>query len=274
MKPKTSLVRLLLAPLLGAVPGLGGAMRTARSAPAGTRAKDRVPRHVAIIMDGNGRWATKRHLPRVAGHRAGVEALRRVIRASRELGIEVLTLYSFSTENWKRPKDEVDALMKLLVEYLRSEIDELHQNGVRITAIGRIQELPSLDQQELARAAEITRNNTGLRLNLALNYGGRLELTDAVRAIARQVQSGGLSPEDITADVISQHLYTADLPEPDLLIRTGGESRLSNFLLWQVAYTEIWMTSTYWPDFTPGHLKQALADYATRERRFGGIKAR
>jgi len=234
----------------------------------------RLPRHIAIIMDGNGRWATKRGLPRVAGHRAGVEALRGVIKTCSRLGIEVLTLYAFSTENWKRPPQEVDALMKLLVEYLRAEIDELHHNGVRIQAIGRVQELPAFDREEIARAEALTRDNTGLKVNLALNYGGRLEVTDAVRAIAEQVKAGRLRPGDITQELVADHLYTAGSPDPDLIIRTGGESRLSNFLLWQAAYSELWVTPTYWPDFGRKQLYQALSDYAARERRFGGIKSR
>ncbi len=234
----------------------------------------RLPRHIAVIMDGNGRWATKRGLPRVAGHRAGVEALRGVIKTCSRLGIEVLTLYAFSTENWKRPPQEVDALMKLLVEYLRAEIDELHHNGVRIQAIGRVQELPAFDREEIARAEALTRDNTGLKVNLALNYGGRLEVTDAVRAIAEQVKAGRLMPGDITQELVADHLYTAGSPDPDLIIRTGGESRLSNFLLWQAAYSELWVTPTYWPDFGPKQLYQALSDYAARERRFGGIKSR
>ncbi|MHB9146751.1 MAG: isoprenyl transferase [Symbiobacteriia bacterium] len=250
-------------------------MRAARSAkPSGELDESRLPRHVAIIMDGNGRWATERHLPRVAGHRAGVEAVRDIIKTSSELGIAVLTLYSFSTENWKRPQDEVEALMRLLAEYLHSEIDELHRNNVKIMPIGRIDEMPLIDRVELTRAVSLTSRNTGLQLNLALNYGGRAELTDAVRAIAKKVKGHELEPDAITPELISQHLYTAGLPDPDLLIRTGGDSRLSNFLLWQVAYTEIWVTPTYWPAFKSQHLRQALADYAARERRFGGINAR
>jgi len=234
----------------------------------------RLPRHIAVIMDGNGRWATERGLPRVAGHRAGVEALRDIIRTCSRLGIGVLTLYAFSTENWKRPPQEVDALMKLLVEYLRAEMDELHQNGVHIKAIGRVEELPDSDRAEIARAEALTRDNTGLKVNLALNYGGRREMTDAVRAIAEDVKAGRLSPEDVTQDMVADHLYTAGSPDPDLIIRTGGESRLSNFLLWQAAYAELWVTPTYWPDFGPKQLYQALADYSARERRFGGIKSR
>lgn len=234
----------------------------------------RLPRHIAVIMDGNGRWATERGLPRVAGHRAGVEALRDIIKTCSRLGIEMLTLYAFSTENWKRPPEEVDALMQLLVEYLRAEIDELHQNGVCVRAIGRVEELPAFDREEIARAEARTRDNTGLKVNLALNYGGRREIADAARAIAERVKAGGLAPEEITPDVVAAHLYTAGGPDPDLIIRTGGEARLSNFLLWQAAYSEFWVTPTYWPDFGPKHLYQALTDYAARERRFGGIKSR
>lgn len=229
------------------------------------------PRHVAIIMDGNGRWAQERGYPRVAGHRAGVEALRRVVRACPDMGIEVLTVYAFSTENWKRPKDEVDALMLLLVEYCRRELAELHQNRVQVRVIGRIQDLPALQRRELERAVETTRQNTGLILNLALNYGSHAELVDAFQAILRRVLAGEIKPEEVDAQLISAHLYTAGLPEPDLIIRTGGEMRLSNFLLWQSAYAELWVTPVYWPDFGSTHLEQAVRDFGHRERRFGSL---
>lgn len=231
----------------------------------------RIPRHLAIIMDGNGRWAQARGLPRVAGHRAGVGAIRPMVEASQRLGIEVLTLYAFSTENWKRPADEVEALMQLLVEFLRREIDELHRNGVRIRPIGRLHELPELQQAELRRATEVTRNNTGLVLQIALNYGSRAELVDAVQALARQVAAGTLAPEAITPELIEANLYTTGLPDPDLIIRTGGEYRLSNYLLWQAAYSELWVTPAYWPDFREPQLMEALAVYTGRERRFGGV---
>jgi len=229
------------------------------------------PRHVGIIMDGNGRWATRRGLPRTAGHRAGVEAIRSVVEACPELGIEVLTLYAFSTENWKRPKDEVDALMYLLVEYCRREVEALHRNGVRVNAIGRIDELPELQRDEIRRAMARTRENTRMTLNLAVNYGGQAELVDAFRAMAREVQAGTLSPDAIDAEVVSRHLYTAGLPDPDLVIRTAGEMRLSNFLVWQAAYSEIWVTDVPWPDFSRAHLEQAVRDYSRRERRFGAV---
>ncbi|MCG0237999.1 MAG: isoprenyl transferase [Firmicutes bacterium] len=240
-------------------------------APAGGRSG---PRHVAIIMDGNGRWATERGLPRVAGHRAGIEAIRRVVKACPELGIEILTLYAFSTENWKRPRDEVNALMNLLVEYCRKEVDELDRNGVRIQVLGRVAELPELQRREVERAVERTRHNRRLILNLALNYGSHAELVDAFKAILARVLAGELDPSQIDEQTIAAHLYTAGMPDPDLVIRTGGEYRLSNFLLWQAAYAELWVTPVYWPEFDRCHLEQALAEYARRERRFGGVPAR
>lgn len=242
------------------------------SAPAMTRNQaDAVARHVGIIMDGNGRWAVQRGLPRTAGHRAGVEALRGVVKAAPDLGIQVLTCYAFSTENWKRPKDEVDTLMFLLLEYCRLEASTLHKNGVRINAIGRIDELPEPQRDEIHRAMELTRHNDRLILNLAVNYGGQAEIVDAVRQLARAVQEGRLEPDRIDAATIGAHLYTAGLPDPDLVIRTAGEMRLSNFLLWQAAYSEIWVTDVFWPDFQREHLEQALGDYGRRERRFGAV---
>lgn len=241
-------------------------------APAMTRTQQPASaRHVGIIMDGNGRWAVQRGLPRTAGHRAGVEALRDVVKAAPDLGIEVLTCYAFSTENWKRPKDEVDTLMFLLLEYCRMETSTLHKNGVRINAIGRIDELPAPQREEIRRAMALTRNNDRLILNLAVNYGGQAELVDAVRQLAREVKEGRLDPAAIDAATIGAHLYTAGLPDPDLVIRTAGEMRLSNFLLWQAAYSEIWVTDVFWPDFTREHLEQALRDFARRERRFGAV---
>lgn len=228
-------------------------------------------RHVGIIMDGNGRWAVRRGLPRTAGHRAGVEAVRGVVEAAPQLGIEIMTLYAFSTENWKRPKDEVDALMLLLVEYCRREVETLHKNGVRINAIGRIDELPTLQRDEIHRAMEITGANQRLILNLAVNYGGQAELVDAARALARKVKSGEIEPDQIDVNLIRQHLYTGELPDPDMIIRTAGELRLSNFLVWQAAYSEIWVTDVAWPDFTRQHLEQALQDFGRRERRFGAV---
>jgi undecaprenyl diphosphate synthase len=222
-------------------------------------------------MDGNGRWAVQRGLPRTAGHRAGVEALRGVVKAAPDLGIEVLTCYAFSTENWKRPKDEVDTLMFLLLEYCRLEAATLHKNGVKINAIGRIDQLPAPQREEIERAMALTRNNSRLTLNLAVNYGGQAEVVDAVRHLARAVKEGRLDPESIDASSIASHLYTAGQPDPDLVIRTAGEMRLSNFLLWQAAYSELWVTDVYWPDFKREHLEQALSDFSRRERRFGAV---
>lgn len=234
--------------------------------------RDRLPRHLAIIMDGNGRWALKRGLPRVVGHRAGVETLREIVKACLEWGIEILTVYAFSTENWKRPQEEVETLMELLVEYLQKETDELNRQGIKIGAIGRLYELPEKAQRELMRARELTAKNQKLLLNLALNYGGRAELVDACCAVVQDVLRGKLKVDDIDEGVLSSYLYTAGLPDPDLLIRTAGEMRFSNFLLWQSAYTELWITPVLWPDFRREDLLAALHDYARRERRFGGLK--
>lgn len=234
-------------------------------------ATPRGPRHIGVIMDGNGRWAVRRGLPRTAGHKAGVEALRSAVKACPDLGIEILTAYAFSTENWKRSKDEVDFLMHLLVEYCRREVETLNKNGVRINAIGRIDELPDLQREAIREAMELTRGNSRLILNLAVNYGGQAELVDAVRHLAARVRAGELAPEEINEGVIAQHLYTAGMPDPDLVIRTAGEMRLSNFLLWQASYSELWVTDVPWPDFKREHLEQALSDYRRRERRFGAV---
>ena len=232
----------------------------------------RLPRHIAVIMDGNGRWARKRHLPRIAGHRAGIGAVRQVVEACARLGIPCLTLYAFSVENWKRPRTEVKLLMGLLREYLKKEIAELNRNNIRFSAIGRVASLPDTVQRDLHETIEKTRKNTGLRLTLALNYGGRAELIDAVRNLTLQVKENhDFDPEGITEQSFSRHLYTHDLPDPDLLIRTSGEMRLSNFLLWQVAYSEIWVTDILWPDFTERELFQAVIDFQRRERRYGGL---
>ena len=228
-----------------------------------------LPRHVAVIMDGNGRWASARGLPRLEGHRAGAESVRSTITACRERGIEALTLYSFSTENWARPEDEVTGLMSLLAEYLRDELTELLENGVRLRAIGELDRLPGEVQMLLGGVVAATSANTGLQLVLALSYGSRAEITSAVRDLAGQVQRGELAPEDIDDKLISGHLYTRDLPDPDLLIRTSGELRLSNFLLWQLAYAELYVTDVAWPDFREDHLDEALAAYGCRQRRFG-----
>jgi undecaprenyl diphosphate synthase len=230
---------------------------------------DRLPQHVAIIMDGNGRWARRRHLPRIAGHRAGIRAVRQAVEACARLGIPHLTLYAFSVENWKRPHTEIKLLMALLREYLKKEIGELNRQNIRLAVIGRVEDLPKAVQADLSTALEKTRANTGLRLTLALNYGARAELVDAVRALVEQARSNGTLHVDEAT--LSRHLYTHDLPEPDLLIRTSGEMRLSNFLLWQVAYSEIWVTETLWPDFTQNDLFQALIDFQKRERRYGGL---
>lgn len=232
----------------------------------------RIPRHVAIIMDGNGRWALRRGMPRAYGHRAGVESLRDVVRVSSEIGLRVLTVYAFSTENWKRPQEEIDVLMNLLVEYLHKEIEELFRNNVTVRAIGKIDELPAHARKAVATAHERTKDNTGLILNIALNYGGRTELVEAVRAISAKVARNELSPDDIGQETISQHLYTAGQPDPDLLIRPSGDYRVSNFLLWQLAYTEFWLTDVMWPDFRRIHLIKALVDFQRRNRRFGGLK--
>lgn len=229
----------------------------------------RLPRHVAIIMDGNGRWALSRNLPRIAGHCEGIESVRDIVRASAELGIEYLTLYAFSTENWKRPEAEVNALMRLLEYYLHAELDELDRNNVRINAIGKLTALPKRVQRILKKAIEQTRNNRGLVLTLALSYSGRWDILRAIQLIALDVRRGKLSPEDITEDLIGSYLSTCNLPEPDLLIRTSGEMRVSNFLLWEIAYTELYTTDVLWPDFRREQYYCALAEYAQRERRFG-----
>ncbi len=231
----------------------------------------RMPRHVAIIMDGNGRWALRRGMPRAYGHRAGVESLRDIVRVSSEIGLKVLTVYAFSTENWKRPREEIDVLMNLLVEYLHKEIDELCRNNVKVRAIGKIEELPAHARRAVAIAHERTESCTGLIFNIALNYGGRMELVEAVRAISAKVARNELSPDDIGQEAISNHLYTAGQPDPDLLIRPSGDYRVSNFLLWQLAYTEFWLTDVMWPDFRRIHLLQALVDFQRRQRRFGGL---
>ena len=232
----------------------------------------RLPRHVAIIMDGNGRWAKLRHKRRVEGHRAGIAAVRDVVETSARLGLEVLTLYAFSVENWKRPKAEVATLMGLLKRYLRMELETLLRNDIRFQVIGRMDELPKDVQQELQRGMERTRNQKGLLFNIALNYGGRAEITDAVRRLLSDVLQNGRDAQSVDEATISSYLYTAGQPDPDLLIRTSGELRVSNFLLWQIAYAEIWVSEVLWPDFRRRHLLQAIADFQKRERRYGGIK--
>jgi len=231
----------------------------------------RLPRHVAIIMDGNGRWAKLRHKRRVEGHRAGIASVRDVVETSARLGLQVLTLYAFSVENWKRPKTEVSTLMALLKRYLRMELDTLLGNNIRFQVIGRMDELPTDVQKELQRGMDRTAHATGLLFNIALNYGGRAEITDAVRRLATDLLANGRDPSHIDEPLLSSYLYTAGQPDPDLLIRTSGELRISNFLLWQIAYAEIWVTEVLWPDFRRRHLLQAIADYQKRERRYGGI---
>jgi undecaprenyl diphosphate synthase len=229
------------------------------------------PRHVAVIMDGNGRWATRRGLPRAAGHNEGVKAVRRVVRAAGELGIEFLTLYAFSSENWNRPHHEVATLMSLLERSIDRELPELMTQNVRFRVIGRAGGVPPSVQARIDHVVEATAGNTGLTLVMAFNYGGRDELVDAVRALARQVRAGALAPEDIDEARLGRALYAGDVPDPDLLIRTSGEMRVSNFLLWQIAYTELWVTPTLWPDFGPRDLYLAVADYQQRHRRFGRV---
>ncbi|HTP79182.1 MAG TPA: isoprenyl transferase [Bacteroidota bacterium] len=230
-----------------------------------------IPQHIAIIMDGNGRWAKRRGLPRIAGHSEGVNSVRDIVEACGQLGVKWLTLYAFSTENWKRPKDEVSLLMRLLLKALRDERDRLHQNEVRLKAIGDIATLPHDVQDELLDAIEMMRQNNGLTLILALSYSGRWDITSAVGKIAQEVAAGGLKKEDITEETIARYLSTRDIPDPDLLIRTSGEHRISNFLLWQLAYSEMLITEEYWPAFRRKHLYAAIADYQGRERRYGMV---
>ncbi|MFA5146117.1 MAG: isoprenyl transferase [Candidatus Omnitrophota bacterium] len=225
--------------------------------------------HVAIIMDGNGRWAERRHLPKLAGHRAGVKAAEQAIEGARELGIKVLTLYTFSTENWKRPKREIEGLFMLLDEYLDREADKFNKNNIRFSVIGRIDALPQATQVKLEKMIRSTKDNTGLILNLALNYGSRTEMIDAVRSIAADVAEGKTPIGSIDEKLFSRNLYTKDLPDPDLMIRTSGESRISNFLLWQLSYSELYFMKKLWPDFKKSDLKKAVSEYGTRERRFG-----
>lgn len=233
---------------------------------------DRLPRHVAVIMDGNGRWAAQRGQPRIAGHRAGVEAVRATVDTSARLGLGALTLYAFSTENWKRPRYEVDALMRMLRKYLRLELDEINRQNIRFQTIGRIEALAPSVRNEIARASERTAPNTGMVLSVALNYGGRAEIVDACRAAMRKLTAAGSLADDLTEADIERELYTSNLPELDLLVRTSGELRISNFLLWQSAYAEIHVTETLWPDFRRLHLLEAVTDYQQRSRRFGGLK--
>ncbi|WP_125153739.1 isoprenyl transferase [Clostridium rectalis] len=231
-----------------------------------------IPKHIGIIMDGNGRWAKEKNLPRTMGHKAGVETIRDIVKECSTLGVKYLTLYAFSTENWKRPSQEVNALMNLLVEYLKKELDELHNNNVIINTIGNIKKLPSVCQKELKDAFEKTKNNSGLVLNLALNYGGRDEILRAIKSMYKDLQEGKIIIDNIDDEVFSTYLYTANMPDVDLIIRPSGEQRISNFLLWQSAYAEFWYSDIKWPDFKKEHLHKAIYDYQNRDRRFGGVK--
>ncbi len=233
-----------------------------------------LPRHVAIIMDGNGRWARKRDKPRYFGHQHGAQAVRPIVTECAKLGLEALTLYSFSMENWKRPAEEIDFLMDLYTEYLEAERGTMMENNVRFRQLGRREGLPTNVLDELDRTTEMTSKNTGLVLALALNYGSRTEITDAVRKLAIRVASGEITPDQIDEAAISSELYSTGLPDPDLLIRTANEMRISNFLLWQISYAELWVTPTLWPDFTVEHLHEALRSYARRQRRFGDLNAK
>jgi undecaprenyl diphosphate synthase len=232
----------------------------------------RLPSHIAIIMDGNGRWARQRNFPRILGHRAGITAVRTVVESSAQMGIKTLTLYAFSVENWKRPRHEVEGLWRLLRHYLKRELANLMENDIQLVAIGRVESLPGTVQQDLQYVMERTSRNEGMRLNLAINYGGRTELVDAVNALIDNARlEGTLDSLEVTENTISSHLYTAGLEDPDLLIRTSGEMRVSNFLLWQIAYSELYVTETLWPDFERRNLLEAILDYQSRERRFGGV---
>lgn len=231
---------------------------------------DKIPRHVAIIMDGNGRWAISRGLPRLAGHKAGTENLRRIIRATAEFGIKYLTIYAFSTENWGRPTEEVQGLMGILQDVIDRELNELHQEGVQLRHIGRLERLDPKIQAKVLKAIELTRNNEKLVLNIAWNYGGRDEIVCAIQKIIRD----GIAPEDITDELVSRYMFTAGVPDPDLVIRTSGELRVSNFLIWQVAYSEWYVTPTYWPDFDREEYRRALEAYANRDRRYGKVASK
>lgn len=231
---------------------------------------DKIPRHVAVIMDGNGRWAISRGLPRLAGHKAGTENLRRIIRATAEFGIKYLTIYAFSTENWGRPTEEVQGLMGILQDVIDRELNELHQEGVQLRHIGRLERLDPKIQAKVLKAIELTRNNEKLVLNIAWNYGGRDEIVCAIQKIIRD----GIAPEDITDELVSRYMFTAGVPDPDLVIRTSGELRVSNFLIWQVAYSEWYVTPTYWPDFDREEYRRALEAYANRDRRYGKVASK
>ena len=234
---------------------------------------DNIPNHIAIIMDGNGRWAKAKGLPRIAGHKEGINSVRDITRICGEIGVNYLTLYTFSTENWNRPKKEVNALMSLLLSTIKKEVRELHKNNVKFSTIGHLSFLPKNTENGLKEGMDLTKNNTGLNLILALNYGSRQEIIDSVINIANKVKSGEIDSNHIDETLFSSFLYTKNYPDPDLLIRTGNTKRLSNFLLWQMSYAEFWVTSDLWPDFTENHLDQALAAFRSRERRFGGLSS-
>ena len=235
--------------------------------------KNNIPRHIAIIMDGNGRWAKERSLPRTAGHREGVKRVREIIRAAAELGVKVLTFFAFSTENWTRPKSEIRLLMRYLDNFLGRQLEELNKNNIRLRVIGRGDPIPRQLQEKLSRAEEQTRNNTRMTVVLALNYGGRQEIADAARGLAEDVLKGKVKIKEIDDELLSRYLYTAGLPDPDLLIRTSGQMRISNFLLWQISYAELYFPEKYWPSFRKKDLEEAIEEYQRRERRFGGAYA-
>lgn len=232
---------------------------------------DKLPKHVAIIMDGNGRWARKRLLPRTAGHREGVERVKEIVEVTGNLGIKFLTLFAFSTENWGRPKEEVDTLMRLLVEYLRKELNTLHKNNVKINIFGDLDKLPTIPRLEVYNALEKTKNNTKMELNIALNYGGRFEIVNGIKSLIIDVQNGKINLENIDEDLFKKYLYTENQPDPDLLIRPSGERRISNFLLYQIAYTEFVFTDVNWPEFTTEEFYKSIIEFQSRKRRFGGI---
>jgi len=236
--------------------------------------KSRIPTHIAVVMDGNGRWAQKRNLPRLSGHNAGMKAMNEIVRKSVELGVKYLTVYAFSTENWKRAADEVNGIFKLLVFYVDKELKELHEHNIKVTALGDYSKLPEAAVERIEKALKTTENNTGMQFNIAINYGGRDEIARAVRNICTQINSGLVSPEDVDEEMISANLYTgesyAKVPDPDLVIRTSGEMRISNFLIWQSAYSEFVFTDVLWPDFSREEFEKAISEYQSRERRFGG----
>ncbi|MEI8215678.1 MAG: isoprenyl transferase [Eubacteriales bacterium] len=232
---------------------------------------NQIPEHIAIVMDGNGRWAQSRGLPRLAGHNAGMKSLKKIVEASSEMGLKYLTVYAFSTENWKRPADEVSGIFKILVFYIEKELKELHANNVKVNIIGDFKKLPKEAVDQLARSLETTRENTGMVFNIALNYGSRDEIMSAVRALAQKSKEGTIDPETLSEIDFENYMYTKDIPDPDLIIRTSGEMRLSNFLLWQSAYSELYFTDILWPDFKKSDLEKAIIEYQNRKRRYGGV---